>query len=139
MKSVARLLLILLLVVATPLRGYAAAAMIGCAGHAGGETALHAHGPHSKAGGHEHHDHAHAHASSHVDQHDHDHASADSTHSPSSGSCSACGACCVGAALTASAQPLGLMAARSAPIPFHPQSFRGVVLEVFDPPPLPLA
>jgi hypothetical protein len=133
-KSVARFLLIALLLVATPLRGYAAAAMIGCAGHAGGETALHEHGPRSNAGGHEHHVHADAHASSHADQHDHDH----STHSPSSGSCSACGACCVGAALTASSPVLAVTAARSSPIPFHPQSFRGVVLEVFDPPPLPL-
>jgi hypothetical protein len=143
MNKIARWLVILLLVMAMPLRGYAASAMVAC-GEAHGSKATSSH-VHADGQEHRHvssdahpaaHDHpAHEHASSHGQ------AQADSPASSTHGAsaCSACGACCLGLGLTAATHSAEEPAAGSPAIPFRSRNFQGVVLEVFDPPPLALA
>ena len=142
MNRTARWLIVLLLVLATPLRGYAAAAMVACgeAHHGKGEASSHVHADgqrHQHAAAEESDDaqaqHAHAHESAHGQSHAD---SSDNSAAQGASSCSACGACCLGVGVTSSVRFVVLPTAGSPAIPFHPRSFRGIVLEVFDPPPL---
>lgn len=149
MKPLLRSLLLVLLLVTTPLRGYAAAAMLGCGGHGKAAPVAMKIASHDHAATHEHrqaHERAHSHphggghaSLSHEAGPSHDHAHpvpAPQAHDADGGSCSACGDCCTGAGLP-SAFALGVAEPVNAtPIPFRARSFQGVVLELFDPPPL---
>jgi hypothetical protein len=129
----AKLLLILFVLAALPLRGYAGALMQLCGdGHHGQASVV------TQAA--EHHSHPDAHAGTHADAngggdvpqasagHDHEHG----------GSCSACGDCCAGALGAPASTPFLDRPATQA-IAFFGHPFSGITLENAERPPHPLA
>jgi hypothetical protein len=149
MARTIRLLLIALLVLATPLRALAATSMglcaeghngrttLGAAASADGEAVAHAHGSadlavHEHANrGHSNHDHSH-----HADPQNQAHADTGSDDGKKS-TC-ACGACCLGASALPPATVLPSIESTSSPIHFIPAAFHAVVLESAERPPLVL-
>jgi hypothetical protein len=131
MSQAFRIILIALLVLALPLRGYAATAMQTCQLSHHGQTASVA--PHHS------HDHGgQAGHSAHGAQHDHKHDGADGSGAPSHETCSACGACCLGASAAPPFVPALMFTSRSSPIPFLAWTFSSVVLDNAERPPLHL-
>lgn len=144
----AKLLLILFVLAALPLRGYAGALMQLCGdGHHGQASvvtqAAEHHSPHAHS-----HAHADAHAQAHPDAHAATHADAngggdvpqasaghDHEHG---GSCSACGDCCAGALGAPASTPFLDRPATQA-IAFFGHPFSGITLENAERPPHPLA
>ena len=122
-------LILLVALVALPLRGMAAVAMMHCGqGNERGAASQSAHG-----GGHDHGDHAALHGhepGSHEDSSGH-------SSSPVAAACSACAACCIGGAVAPSAwQSLSFAPIGAGRIPFAEQRFTGFVPAQPDRPPL---
>ena len=115
MRDVRKLLVLLLLVVALPLRGYAALAADLCADHHGGAAAAHA-GHQDSSSGHEH----------------------EAPEGPSSASsiCSHCASCSVGASVAPEAKQISLPVAGSDRIPFFDRRKSGYVPDHPERPPL---
>lgn len=120
MRGVTRVLIVLLLFAALPLRGYAAVATQLCHDQHGGSA---------------------AHAAEHdpVAAYGHDSQSGDADHSVAASVCGHCASCCVGASLAPdeSAQVVFAPAGTSA-IPFQGFAASGRVPGTLDRPPLPL-
>ena len=134
-------LILLVALVALPLRGMAAVAMMHCAqgNERGAVSQSAAHG-----GGHDHGDHA-ALESAEVADHTALHGHEPGSHEDSSGhssspvatACSACAACCIGGAVAPSAwQSLSFAPIGASRIPFAEQRFTGFVPAQPDRPPL---
>ena len=115
MRNFRKLLVLLLLVVALPLRGYAALAVDLCAGHNGGAAG--------------------AHAGHHDPSSDHEHEAPDGP-SATSSSCSHCASCSVGASVAPEAKQISLPVAGSDRIPFFDQHKSGYVPDHPERPPL---
>lgn len=121
MRSVAKILIVLLMLVALPLRGYAAIAAELCHEHHGGVPATHS--P------------AHDHAADHGD----DSQPGSLDHSGFTSVCGHCASCCVGASLAPdAASQIAFASAGASAIPFHGSSASGRVPETLDRPPLAL-
>ncbi len=114
MRSLSRLLILLLLVAALPLRGYAALAADVCADHHGGTVAAHSHHDHGS---------------------DHKHEAPDGNSSTSS-ICSHCASCSVGASVAPEAKPITLPIAGNDRIPFSDRRKPGHVPAHPERPPL---
>jgi hypothetical protein len=124
-RRVTNILIVLLVVAALPLRGYAGALMQYCGDHHGGDAGGHAHS-HETA---EHEDAGHGHGKSHDED--------SSSHSASV--CSLCTSCCLGATLAAdSPRPVAMLALGTVLIPFHAGHVAGFVPEHLERPPLAL-
>jgi hypothetical protein len=131
MASLSRALLILLLI-AVPLRGYAATAMQLCG--------FSHHGPQATAshGAHDHDAHEHASPAHHEDHHHDGDVSTPGNDGAGSTACSLCGACCVGASASPHSSKALMFASHSTAIPFVSPAFSVVVLDGADRPPLDL-
>ncbi len=139
-----KLLILLVALVALPLRGMAAVAMWHCAQDQHDESALaEGHDHHAQADGHGHEGSAHDSRGGHEVDQSHDHeavATGDaggSQGSPAASSCSACAACCVGGAVV----PAGWTSVSPEPrgagvIAFAERGFTGVVPAQLERPPL---
>ena len=135
MSRLPRLLLILLVFFAMPLRGYAATSMQLCGflHHGGMDGADVAQATHHDGNDSVHPGQSHNHPPAH---HGDENGSHDSTTGPSS--CSACGTCCSGATAPPGFTPIVNLEPASAPIVFIAQPFSGIVLENAERPPLTL-
>ena len=144
-NAFARLLLALALMLAIPVQGFAASAMLLCgmaspSGHAGMS------GPSSQSGL------ASPHHGSHQMAHDHSagdmadaavsdpgahHGHGDKAGDPAAkhGKCSTCASCCMGAAMVSALVPQAPASMGSVMIPFTPQSFADHTPAGLDPPP----
>jgi hypothetical protein len=112
-----KILIVLLIVAALPLRGYAAVAAELCAGHHGGAQA--------------------AHAAEHDHDSSHETVGHDGDHPSSLSICSHCASCSVGASLAPdSARPVALLIAGAVRIPFLGARKPGYVPDHPDRPPL---
>jgi hypothetical protein len=141
MFHVLRLMAFALLVVALPLRGYAAAAMLFCGGAHGMPAGAAVHGHHAETpstmpdahGGHDAMDH-------HAMNVDHTTSSTDDTGSATDGTdssgCGVCGDCCAGVATSPTLAILADRAPSASPIPFAPPLYRGADLAHAERPPL---
>ena len=122
MRRLAKVLIVLLVLAALPLRGYAGAVAALCDAHHGGAPATHAH--------------------SHADDASHDHGSDDGGGNATRAAsvCSLCASCCVNASLAPDAPQLPAFQATGADrIPFFDRQVPGFVPEQPDRPPLPLS
>jgi hypothetical protein len=121
MRGVAKTLILLLMLAAVPLRGYAAIAAGLCDAHHGGLATAHATG--------------HAHASGHDD-----HSQPGNTEPAGHASvCSLCASCSVGASLAPDvAYAVAFAPAGASAIPFYGFIASGRVPDTLDRPPLPL-
>lgn len=135
-----RLIGLIALLLALPLRGYAAGAMLFCGGahglDASATAAAHAHAsaaPHGENAGHGGHGAAHDASTGHGDD-DGTQAPA-GTHDTPSG-CGICGACCTGVASAPMPPQVEAAAPAALPIPFAPPLYRGVDLARDERPPL---
>lgn len=121
MRDVAKILIVLLLLAALPLRGYAAIAAGLCDAHHGGSGT--------------------SHAAAHDHENDHGHeASTGKAESPEFASvCSLCATCSVGASLAPDAvHAVAFASAGASAIPFYGFAASGRVTDTLDRPPLPL-
>jgi hypothetical protein len=133
MCGFSRLLLILILVLALPVRGYAASVMMLCGpsgqSHTVGTMDTSSHGHHT---GHE------APASDACDQHGVSDVAAEPTaHDHQSSTCSVCGVCCAGllSSKDIATSPHGVVS--SGPIAFFDRHFAGFIPATLERPPLP--
>ena len=134
MRRLFRLVLILILTAALPVRGYAASMMMVCG--ASGQAAV----EHSDDGGASHHhpDHA-GHSPDGAHQHAHgDHAAEPSNDDHDVATCSACGVCCAGVLSGSGSPVLANSAVSSGPIAFFDRRFVGFIPAGLDRPPLSL-
>ena len=121
MRGVAKILIVLLMLVALPLRGYAAIAAELCHEHHGGVPA------------------SHSPVHEHVADHGDNSPPGTSGDSGFSSVCGHCASCCVGASLAPdAASQLAFASAGASAIPFHGSSASGRVPETLDRPPLAL-
>ena len=117
MRSFCKILILLLVVAALPLRGYAAVPADLCAEHHGGAVVSHAEG----------HDH----------NSDHGAGAPDAGHSPTAAGCSHCASCSVGASLAPEpVRPVATAPAGAARIPFFDARISGHVPDHPHRPPL---
>ena len=117
MKRLSRLLMLVLLLAALPLRGYAGELMTACEAHHGGVAAVQ--------------EHAHEHGGSHYDD------SGDGSAAPAASVCSICASCCAGTSLAPDAKALvGFPDQVIDRISFFDRRASGFVPEHFDRPPL---
>jgi hypothetical protein len=134
-SMLARLLLILVLSVALPVRGYAASLMMLCGGQGSGAMVSSGAMPAAHDHGH------HAAAADHAPDADHHASQTDTTADPSGDhdhhatSCSACGVCCAGVVSSLSHDFLILGMDSSGPIAFFDRSFAGFIPSGLDRPP----
>jgi hypothetical protein len=134
MRRLSRFLLILVLTVSLPVRGYAASIMMVCG--ASGQAVV----EHSAEGASHHHgghggqlpDDAHQHAHS-------DHAADSGNQDHDSATCSACGVCCAGVLFASSSTVSANGAVSSGPIAFFDRRLVGFIPAGLDRPPLVLA
>lgn len=122
MRGVARILIVLLLLAALPLRGYASVAAGMCDAHHGSVTT------------------AHAAVHDHADGHGHDEGTGNKSESSDFASvCSLCATCSVGASLAPdAAHAVAFAPAGAGAIPFYGFAASGRVPDTLDRPPLPL-
>ena len=121
MRGVAKILIVLLMLAAVPLRGYAAIAAGLCDAHHGGPAATHAA--------------AHAHAGDHGD----DSQTGNTKPAGFASVCSLCATCSVGASLAPDeSRQVAFAPAGASAIPFHGSSASGRVPDILDRPPLAL-
>jgi hypothetical protein len=119
MRNVSRALILLLMLVALPLRGYAAVAAELCAMHDGGAQA--------------------AQAAEHDHDSAHEQGGQNGDHPSTASVCSHCAACSVGASLAPdSARPVAVFHASAGRIPFFGACTSGHVPQRLDRPPLAL-
>jgi hypothetical protein len=134
MRRLSRFLLILILTVSLPVRGYAASIMMVCG--ASGQAAM----AHSVDGGAFHHQTGHAeHSHDSAHQHAHgDHAAESGNDDHDSATCSACGVCCAGVLFASAPNVSANGAVSSGPIAFFDRRFVGFIPAGLDRPPLSL-
>jgi ABC-type Zn2+ transport system substrate-binding protein/surface adhesin len=122
-RGVLRIVIVLLIATALPLRGFAAVAAELCADHHGGAQATHAAG--------------HDHESGHEHESSHDSSGNDGEHHSTASICSYCASCSVGTSLAPdSAHPVAALVAGADRIPFFDARKPGYVPDQLDRPPL---